>query len=944
MDETGWQPDTSPLMAMERDTEDDEGDSEGWSAEGERNPFPLHDAAQAGDLQMIRKLLNIHATEESEWAGYPGDEQTEKVQQRQLDVRLFERDDLGHTPLHVSLLHFQLETVAFLLKHGSPAGMNAEGFPPLHIAVSAGAFSAHGDFAVGATTLLLQNGANIAKQDDWHSNALHIAARIGRTDLLQVLLNFGLELLRDKEHYLSESIIQSSRDGSEGKEKTCALIAALYTVDRSGETPFHAAASANQPNCLKLLLSAVGEIHNAVPEAHLMENVEFLNLKDGRLNPPATCTNKKGWTPIHSAAHAGSASCISVLCRSNGGKEALALKDQRGLTAKEMATRNGYHHVVSAMQESPQDSRSFTEIPGRTDSLEEEQFFNAQPTVNNKVNQTLLLHHEACLKHLTCDPANLRRGRDFPPENLSRLRVLLDDEFGVLKADEFSGSTSIYGTDVPRYRWEADPPLAPLADILRVHSWPYIQRIKQKVAIAAARELLMGGTTEDVPSEPVLVHLDGDTVVSAGTWDAARYAAGAVLKAVDEVVAGKARNAFAAIRPPGHHAGPEGPVVDLEKEEDSTTDGKHGSLGFCLVNNVAVGAAYALHVHRSTIQRLAILDFDVHHGNGTEAILQRVVPTKKTFTFSTPYSEGTQAFPLWSPWLDDGDKDRIFFASVQGYGIYGSECTAEEQELVETAAQGAFFYPGTGKTRDSRTGTAEIGGDVETGYNAGADGPRVINVGINGPGSMRGHWRRSWRDKILPELVSFNPDIIFISAGFDAHKKDEMNSGFIGLVEADYDWVTRETVKVANRCCEGRVISVLEGGYKIGSRFVSAFARSVATHVRALGNASNASWDPLDAKREQETERRKRMHGSKLSKEITAHNPDQNHGANTLGNESNMDGAPPSASGAAPDQIQEKVQLQGAQAGKRRRSAVDYVSLNQQLEEELHDGKDTIES
>lgn len=881
--------------------------------------------------------------QECERVGHPAEEQGEGDQQRQLDVQLFERDDLGHTPLHVSLLHFQLETVAFLLKHGSPAEMNAEGLPPLHIAVSAGAFSAHRDFAVGATKLLLENGANIARQDDWHSNALHIAARIGRTDVLEVLLNFGLELLRDEERFLSESTIELSRENPEGNEKNCALIRAMYAVDRSGETPYHAAASANQPDALKLLLSIVEDIHNAASEAHLMENVESSNLTDGRLTPPVTCSNKKGWTPIHSAAHAGSTSCVAILCRSNGGKEALALKDQRGLTAKEMAMRNGYHHVVSAMQENPQDSRSVTQIVDRTGSLQQEQLSTAQPSTGTVVNQTLLLHHEACLKHLTCDPANLRRGRDFPPENMSRLRVLLDDDFGVLKADEFSGSTGTYGTGVPRYRWDADPPLAPLADILRVHSWPYIQQIKQKVAVAAARELLLGGTTKDMPSEPVLVHLDGDTVVSAGTWDAARHAAGAVIKAVDEVVAGKARNAFAAIRPPGHHAGPEGLVVDLEKKEGSANDGKHGSLGFCLVNNVAVGAAYALHVHRSTIQRLAILDFDVHHGNGTEAILQRVLPTKKTIGFSTPYSEGTQVFPLWSPWLDDGDKDHIFFASVQGYGAYGNDCT-EELELEEPAAQGALFYPGTGKTRDSRMVSAEIGGDADAGCNSGADGPRVINVGINGPGSMRGHWRRSWRDKILPELVSFDPDIIFISAGFDAHKKDEMNSGFIGLVEADYDWVTREIVKVANHCCEGRVVSVLEGGYKIGGRFISAFARSVATHVRALGNASNARWDPLDVQHEQEIERRKKMHASKLGRRIAANNCNQNHDGKTAGNEGLIDSTPASAFEKAPDQNEEKVASQGVPSGKRRRNAVDYVSLNQQLEEELHDDKHTMKS
>ena len=101
-------------------------------------------------------------------------------------------------------------------------------------------------------------------------------------------------------------------------------------------------------------------------------------------------------------------------------------------------------------------------------------------------------------------------------------------------------------------------------------------------------------------------------------------------------------------------------------------------------------------------------------------------------------------------------------------------------------------------------------------------------------------WRRFWRDSILPALVDFNPDLIFVSAGFDGHKKDDLNLGYLGITEPDYEWLTRELVKVANSCCDGRIVSALEGGYRIQGRIVSAFGRSVAAHVRALAEPGTA--------------------------------------------------------------------------------------------------------
>jgi hypothetical protein len=140
-----------------------------------------------------------------------------------------------------------------------------------------------------------------------------------------------------------------------------------------------------------------------------------------------------------------------------------------------------------------------------------------------------------------------------------------------------------------------------------------------------------------------------------------------------------------------------------------------------------------------------------------------------------------------------------------------------------------------------------------------SDGPRVIDVGIPGPGFHPALWRRAWRDKALPALANFKPDLILVSAGFDAHRKDDINFRYIGATEADYEWLTDQIVQVANGCCEGRIVSVLEGGYNLRGRGAcSAFARSVAAHVRAMAEPNFQAWDPAEGAKERETEKRRR--------------------------------------------------------------------------------------
>ncbi|MBL8326026.1 MAG: histone deacetylase family protein [Rubrivivax sp.] len=232
-------------------------------------------------------------------------------------------------------------------------------------------------------------------------------------------------------------------------------------------------------------------------------------------------------------------------------------------------------------------------------------------------------------------------------------------------------------------------------------------------------------------------HLDPDTVACPHTLAAALRAAGAAVAATDAVIQGAVARqpvrAFCAVRPPGHHA---------TRDE---------AMGFCFFNNVAVAARHALDVHG--LERVAIVDFDVHHGNGTEDIIA-------------------------------GD-ERVLMVSFFQHPLY------------------------------------PYSGAVPKGTN-------MINLPLppytRGP-AMREAVQRQW----LPALEEFGPQMIFISAGFDAHREDDL--GQMGLVEADYEWITRQLVELANRHAQGRIVSCLEGGYNLG-----ALARSVAAHVRVLAD------------------------------------------------------------------------------------------------------------
>lgn len=304
---------------------------------------------------------------------------------------------------------------------------------------------------------------------------------------------------------------------------------------------------------------------------------------------------------------------------------------------------------------------------------------------------TALLTHPACLAHA------VPRGHPECPE---RLAAVLD----ALSAPAFA---ALLREEAPRATDEA---------LERVHPRRLID------ALLAA-----------VPREGFAA-IDGDTSLSPGSGEAALRAAGALTRAVDLVLAGTVKNAFCAVRPPGHHAEPERP------------------MGFCLFNNVAVGALHARAAHG--LSRIAVIDFDVHHGNGTQALFE-----------------------------SDGD---LFFASTHQSPL----------------------YPGTG-----RPGERGIAGNI-------------LNVPLP-PGAGGPAFRQAMTEAILPALADFKPDFVMISAGFDAHKADPLAS--LAFEEADYAWATARIAAAADKLCDGRLVSTLEGGYDL-----DALSASAAAHVTAL--------------------------------------------------------------------------------------------------------------
>jgi acetoin utilization deacetylase AcuC-like enzyme len=306
---------------------------------------------------------------------------------------------------------------------------------------------------------------------------------------------------------------------------------------------------------------------------------------------------------------------------------------------------------------------------------------------------TLLLHHAAFLDHVT--PV----GHPERPDRLRALHAALDNEtFAALKREE--------------------APMGDEASLLYAHPQSFIDEVR------------------DAVPESGMTRIDADTIASPGSWEAAMRAVGAGMRGVDAVMKGEAANVFAAVRPPGHHA------------ETAT------AMGFCLFNSVAIAARHAQKVHG--LERIAIVDWDVHHGNGTQEIF----------------------------WSDPS----VLYASTHQMPL----------------------FPGTGALRETGVGN-------------------IFNAPLS-PGDGGSRFHGAFEERILPALRNFRPDLIIVSAGFDAHRRDPLAS--IELEDEDFGWATGKLMDIADETANGRLVALLEGGYDL-----KGLAQSASAHIRQLMTA-----------------------------------------------------------------------------------------------------------
>jgi acetoin utilization deacetylase AcuC-like enzyme/ankyrin repeat protein len=636
---------------------------------------------------------------------------------------------------------------------------------------------------------------------------LHISLLNAHSKCVELLLKAGADPMIPYEG-LPSIHLALSLGGFEVFRNSCTLsLKALLEFskvqidarDRFGQSVLHRAAACGMTEAISLLTQAGADanikdfagrlaIHSAIEHRQADCVRTLLNECGSDLLLP---TDGRGDTPIHLAVRRGGWECVAILI--NLGTEVLLnIPNEQGLTAEEVAEICGF-------------SEEFRMIK------------NQEIPPDHGKRQTLVVTHELCLEHGALPiayrevPELVSKQKRIQNENPFRLEVLSANPQGALLVDEFADNLL----------WMNNPLPATVSDILRVHEYSYFRSIQSK-----CEEL-----REDLG--PVLY--DRDTTITDKSFTAAIAAAGSVIAAIEHVLKGTCKNAFCAVRPPGHHAGPRG-AVEFDEEPGLTSN------GFCIFNNIAIGAAYCRCILRESITRVAIVDFDVHHGNGTDAIVRNLTPNQIKTNIETSFATGKLSSWSYKPWLDEEDIKNVLFISTHAYG----------EDL------GGRFYPASGAYEES----AEQ-------YPGG-----ILNLplehGTNSASFRKGKSYIVYRDKVFPRLLKFNPDIILVSAGFDAHELDKINHGYVELDEEDYVWVTEELVKIANSCCDGRlgkryVVSVLEGGYKIKGGIISAFAQSVVGHVRALLNATKECYSVTDPSSVEKDQRRMEL---KRSQEV----------------------------------------------------------------------------
>jgi len=613
------------------------------------------------------------------------------------------------------------------------------------------------------------------------------------------------------------------------------------TLDGEGNTPLHWAARAGDKN--------VGEV---------------LLLR----NCPLDSQNKRGETALHWGMRAGHAGrSVVTLLVENGARITTVNKrfkrpidlaaegflDNEGSLAslKERDASDGY---AKSNKMSRDLKRAYRE---KLDEIRETRVnFFARSTGS----RSLLLHHRECLEHVAKSNSDWEA-----PDRVASIMTRIAQSTEVLDHE------IVISSEFER---------ANLDLLSRVHSTDYLQFVQslskdleKKMKASASAYANPGSASEEgdssappvVPFTPMVQRsmikvresavksiANSDTAFSAGSLRAARRAAGAVQHAVDCVLVGRNRNAFCAVRPPGHHAGVRGLLDGGE------------SCGFCIFNNVAAGALHAISDERLLCERCAIVDIDVHHGNGTEEIVREYNDPSKLFFFSIH--------------LYENDNKRKRGSSQFQYKFYPGTGAGDDlaMNIINVPILPLWkdpVVPSAPVTRTHNTRQKARGSDQEespAGTPRGGSGSESGSVNMPSPkpeppsgmSTGRAAYRDGIQNRLLPALRAFNPDLILVSAGFDAVKGDVGNAKHerggrvragMDLEPEDYAWATRKILEIADMCCNGRVVSVLEGGYGSSQQATednapprpldrSLFAECAVRHLHAM-------VDPYDVER-----------------------------------------------------------------------------------------------
>ena len=449
---------------------------------------------------------------------------------------------------------------------------------------------------------------------------------------------------------------------------------------------------------------------------------------------------------------------------------------------------------------------------------------------------TAIVYNKDCINHLKIsekDPIKYHKKRSELFENSDRLSCLINEEEGIIVNNQIFN----YKVELKKepYIFKESERKSCLNDILKCHDIKYIKALKykcdniskknnkekEKDAIPKFWEsidfnlieknyFLYNNNIENEKEDkenPISIYkkdkIDIDTFINQYSYENIFNTTGCVFDAIDLVMEEESiLNSFALIRPPGHHSGYYGPV-----------ENKYGtSNGYCIVNNIAIGAAYAKYKYHEFIKKIAIIDIDVHHGNGTEEIVEML--NYKNFSKPFNYEKicGVKITEKQNiNWLDFDDAKNVLFISTHIYDKNNPD----------------NFYPYSGSDEKNTKKDSEI-------YPGG-----IYNIPLENKENYPYEYKNILRGKIIPRLYKFKPDIIFVSAGFDGHKLETINKNHMLLQENDYGYIAQQLQFVANKFCKGKMVCVLEGGYNINTGIISSFAQSVFYFTRFMNIGAN---------------------------------------------------------------------------------------------------------